>query len=159
MKTLIVILSSMLLAASFSINAGPHDHATEEGQDGQMMGMMGDPEARSMMMDQIAGNPEMSHEMMQKMMHSMNMDADMDMQKMMSNPEMKARMQKHMEMMQAMLDSEGMDQAKMKEMMDDPEMKSMMKMHMMCAKMMHGGMKGEHSEDEDSNQADDKHSH
>ncbi len=147
MKTLITILVSMMLAISFSISAEPHDQAKTDGQDAQLMGMMANPDSRSMMMDQIAGNPGMRQEMMQKMMQSMNMDAGMDMQKMMGNPEMKARMQKHVEMMQAMLDSEGMDQAKMKEMMDNPEMKSMMKMHMTCAQAMNGGMMGSHSMD------------
>lgn len=63
----------------------------------------------------------------------------------MSDPEMKTRMQKHVGMMQTMLDSKVMDSAKMKDMMDNPEMMSMMKMHMMCAQTMNDGMMGEHS--------------
>lgn len=115
-----------------------HGHAME---DGQKMGVMGDYHARSMMMDQIAENPEMRQEMMHKMMQSM------DMHKMMNDPEMKTRMKKHVAMMQAMLDSEAMDPTKMKEMMDNPEMMSMMKMHMMCAQTENGEMMGKHSKE------------
>ena len=139
MKTLITILVSMMLAVSFSINAGSQGHMMEDGDDGQMKGVMGDYHSRSMMMDQIVEDPEMRQEMVHKIMQSM------DMQEMMNDPEMKSRMQKHVGMMQAMLDSEGMDQAKMKTMMDNPKMMSMMKMHMMCAQTASDGMMGEHS--------------
>ncbi len=80
------------------------------------------------------------------MMHSMDQDSEMDMHEMMNNPEMRARMQKHVELMQALLNSDAEDPEKMHEMMRDPEMKSMMQRHMKCAQMMHGEMAGEHSE-------------
>jgi hypothetical protein len=83
------------------------------------------------------------------MMQSMDQDAEMDMHEMMNNPEMRARMQKHVELMQAMLNSDAEDPEKMHEMMSDPEMKSMMQMHMKCAQMMHGEMAEENSETEE----------
>lgn len=141
MKTLIAILISMMLVVSFSISAGSHDHAMEDGQDGPTKGVMGDYHSRSMMMDQIVEDPEMRLEMMHKMMQSM------DMHKMMGDPKMKARMQRHVDMMQSMLDSEAMDPAKMEEMMDDPEMMSMMKPHMLCAQTMNGGIMEERSKE------------
>lgn len=141
MKTLIVSLMSMMLAVSFSISAESENHAMGGCQDGQMMGMMDDPDAQAMMMNQIAGDPEMRHQMMQKMMGSMNMD----MQQMMNSPQMKEMMQMHVEMMQAIMDPDGMDQAKMKEMMENPQMMEMMKLHTMNMQMMNGGMMGEHS--------------
>jgi hypothetical protein len=58
-------------------------------------------------------------------------------------------MQKHVELMQAMLNSDAEDPEKMHEMMSDPEMKSMMQMHMKCAQMMHGEMAEENSETEE----------
>lgn len=109
-------------------------------QNSEMMAEMDDPAARSKMMEQIAEDPEMRHQMMQKMMQSMNTD----MYQMMNDPEMNERMQKHVEMMQAMMDSDGMDQAKMEKMMQDPEMKEMMQMHMMGMQMMNSGMTGKH---------------
>jgi len=136
MKTLIVILVSMMIALSFSISAGS-GNAMGGCQDGQKMEMMDDPESHSAMMDQIAADPEMRHQMMQS--------NNLDMHQMMNNPEMRERMKMHVEMMQAMMDSEGMDEAEMKEMMDNPEMMDMMKMHMMSMQMMNGGMMGEHS--------------
>jgi len=141
MKTFIATIFLMMLAFSFSINANSESHQMGGCQDGQMMGMMGDPQSRSMMMDQIADDPDMRHQMMQKMMESMNLD----MHQMMNDPEMKARMQMHMEMMQAMMGPDGMDEVKMKEMMDNPEMMDMMKMDMMGMQMMNGGMMEKHS--------------
>lgn len=80
------------------------------------------------------------------MMESMDKDSGMDMQKMMNDPKMKERMQKHVDMMQAMLDSEGLSKQEMQKMMDNPEMqsmmKSMMKKHKKCSEMMEGGMEG-----------------
>lgn len=142
MKTLIAIFVSIMLAMSFSISA-ESNNAMGGCQDGHMMGMMDDPESHSTMMDEIAADPEMRHQMMQKMMQTNNMD----MHQMMNNPEMRERMKMHVEMMQAMMDSEGMDQARMKEMMENPEMMELMKMHMMSVQMMNGGMMGEHSKD------------
>jgi len=153
MKTLNKFLLSTMLATSFTSAALAQEHEHGEDREGQMMDMMADPGTRSMMMENIANNPELRHQMMHKMMQSMNMD----MHQMMNNPEMKARMQMHVQMMQAMMESEGMDQAKMKEMMDNPEMKEMMQMHMMSMQMMNGGMMGEHSESENSNQAHEEH--
>jgi hypothetical protein len=118
-------------------------------QDTPMMAEMDDPDSRSMMMDQIADNPEMRHEMMQKMMQSMNMD----MYQMMNDPEMRARMEKHAQMMQSMTASDEMDQTEMSEMMDDPEMKEMMQMHMMGLQMMNGGMMGKHSSEDSEEHA------
>lgn len=143
MKTLITILVSMMLTVSFSISAGFKDHKMphelQGGHETQTTVVTGDSDSPSMMMDQIAEDPEMRQEMMHKMMVSM------DMSQMMNNPEMKARMQKHVAMMQSMLDSDGMDPVAMQEMMNNPEMMSMMKMHMMCAQTADGGMMGEHS--------------
>ena len=139
MKTLIAIILSMMLTVSFSISAGSQGHEMKDGQDGQMMGAMGDYHARSMMMDQIVENPEMRQAMMDKMMRSM------DVHQMMNNPDMKARMEKHVGMMQAMLNSAAMDPAMMNKMMGNPEMMSRMKMYMMCAQTTNDEMKGEHS--------------
>ena len=97
MKTLITVFASMMIATSFSISAGSQDHAIMDDQNGQKMGVMGDYHARSMIMDQIVEDPEMRQEMMDKMMQSM------DVHQMMNNPAMKARMEKHVGMMQAML--------------------------------------------------------
>ena len=141
MKTFITVLLAAVLAMSLSVSEAMQGHEMDADQHAQMMSMMGDLAARSMMMDMVAEDPDMRHEMMKKMMQS----NEMDMQKMMANPEMRARMLKHAEMMTAMMGSEGMDQAKMKEMMEDPEMMEMLKMHMMSAQMM-GGMQGLHSE-------------
>ncbi len=63
-------------------------------------------------------------------------------------------MQKHMQMMKAMMEGKGMDHAKMKEMMGDDS--SMMKMHMMCMQMMQEGMK---SDMNDMKEGDHKHNH
>ena len=142
MKTFITVLLAAVLAMSLSVSEAMQGHEMDADQHAQMMSMMGDPAARAMMIDMVAQDPEMRHEMMRKMMQS----NEMDMQKMMENPEMRARMLKHAEMMTAMMSSEGMDQAKMKEMMEDPEMMEMLKMHMMSAQMM-GGMHGSHSKD------------
>jgi len=153
MKTIIAIIISITLLVSFSINAEPQSHETMdghdrpqshdmmEGHDGKMKGVMGDYHARSMMMDQIVESPEMRQEMMHKILKSI------DMQKMMNDPMMKTDMQNHVNMMQVVIDSEGLDQAKMKEMMDNPEMLSMMKMHVMCAQTASAGLMGEHSMD------------
>ena len=81
-----------------------------------------------------------------------------DMHQMMNDPEMKARMQKHLDMMQAMLNSEGMSQEEMQEMMSKPEMKSMMQKHMMCSKMMHAGKMGEHKKGTEHNHEGEDHS-
>jgi len=141
MKTLITVLLAAILAMSLSVSEAMQGHEMDADQHAQMMSMMGDPAARSMMMEMVAEDPDMRHEMMKKMMQT----NEMDMQKMMENPEMRARMLKHAEVMTAMMGSEGMDQAKMKAMMEDPEMMEILKMHMMSAQMM-GGMQGSHSE-------------
>lgn len=141
MKTFITTFLAIFLTMSFSISDAMQGHEMDADQHAQMMSMMGDPAARAMMMDMIAQDPDMRHEMMNKMMRS----NEMDMQKMMENPEMRARMHKHAEMMMEMMGSEGMDQAKMEKMMEDPEMKEMMQMHMLGMQMMNGGMMGKHS--------------
>ena len=141
MKTLITIFISMMLVMSFSISA-ESNNAMGGCQDDHMMGMMDDPESHSAMMDEIAADPEMRHQMMQKMVQTNSVD----MHQMMNDPETREQMKMHVEMMQAMMDSEGMDPVKMKEMMENPEMMEMMKMHMMSVQMM-GGMNGSHSEE------------
>jgi len=135
MKTIIAILISITLIVGFSISAESQDHEMVDGHDRPTNEVMGDYHARSMMMDQIVEDPEMRQEMIHKIKQSM------DMQQMMNDPEMKTRMQKHVGMMQSMLDSEEFDQT----MMDNPEMMSMMKMHMMCAQTASDGIMGEHS--------------
>jgi hypothetical protein len=62
--------------------------------------------------------------------------------------QMMGMMQMHVEMMRFLMDSDGMDQAKMKEMMENPQMMEMMKIHMMNMQMMNGGMMGEHSSED-----------
>jgi hypothetical protein len=141
MKTLITILVAMTLTVSFTLSAGSQDHSMMGGQNKHKMRIMDDYDARSMMMDQIVDDPEMRQEMIHKIMQSM------DMQEMMNDPDMKARMQTHVSMMQAMLDSDGMDPAKMKGVMGNPEMTSMMKMHMMCAEATDGEMMGNNSKE------------
>jgi len=137
----------LLAAVTFAINAGAHGHEVKDVQNNRLMDLVGASDERYMMMVQIAKNPELRYEMMQKIKHSMSTDTGMDMHKMLNDPEMKARMQRHIGIMQGLFDSEEMDQAKMKEMMDNPEMKSMIKMHMMCAQITNGGIMGEYSEE------------
>lgn len=139
MKTLITILLPMMLAASFSINAASKDHEMQVDQSAPVIGGLADYHVRGMMMDQIVEDPEMRQEMMGRIMQSM------DVHQMMNDPEMKARMQEHVGMMQSMLNSEAMNPAMMNKMMGNPEMMSMMKRHMMCAQTTDGGMKGNHS--------------
>ena len=143
MKTINKIVLFTVMAMCTSTTVFAQDQHQTGAMNQEMMAMMADPVERSMMMDQIAKNPEMRQEMMQKMMQTMGKSSEMDMQKMMSNPEKRAKMQKHLDMMQAMLDADGTNQAKMQEMMNNPEMKSMMKKHMMCAQMMNAGTAAE----------------
>jgi len=82
---------------------------------------MADPESRSAVMTTIASDPQMRHQMMKNMMQTMSMDSETDMHKMMANPEARARMQKHMNMMQAMLNSDDMSLKDMQEMMNSLE--------------------------------------
>jgi len=158
MKTFNTIVLSTVMAMCSSTTVLALDQHQTGDMNHEMMGMMADPGERSMMMDQIAKNPEMRQEMMQKMMYPTGESPEMYMQKMMSNPEMRAKMQKHLNMMQAMLDTDGTDQAKMQEMMSNPEMKSMMEKHMMCGQMMHAGTMGEKADDKDADEAMHDHS-
>lgn len=139
MKTLITILLPIMLAVSFSTNAASQDHEIHVSKDAPVVGGLADYHVRGIMMDQIVEDPEMRQEMMNKMMQSM------DVHQMMNNPAMKARMEKHVGMMQAMLNSAAMDPAMMNKMMGNPEMMSRMKMYMMCAQTTNDEMKGEHS--------------
>lgn len=66
-----------------------------------MMGMMSDDHSRSMMMDQIAKDPEMRQEMISTMMQAMFDSEGMDPAKMMDDPEMMSMMKKHMMCAQA----------------------------------------------------------
>jgi hypothetical protein len=143
MKTLTAVVCTLILTAGFSNFVSAQEHSSGKDMKNQMMNMMADPKTRSMMMADIAKNPEMRQEMMQQMMQqmkpSLDQEAEMEMHEMMGNPQMKEKMQKHLNMMQAMLDMDGSDPAKMKEMMNNPEMKSMMRMHAMCSQMMKEG--------------------
>lgn len=143
MKTLTAVVCTLILTAGFSNLVSAQEQSSGDSMKGQMMDMMADPSNRSMIMADIARNPEMRQEMMQQMMQqmkpSLDKDAGMEMHEMMSNPQMKEKMQKHLNMMQAMLDMDGSDAAKMKEMMNNQEMKSMMRMHAMCSQMMKAG--------------------
>ena len=120
LTTTFALIFSLMLFASAGFAQQTDTEMAEKKQ--HMMEMMQDSTMRAMMMEYIAENPEMRKQMMQQMQ-----------QKMMDNPEMKERMQKHMKMMQAMMEGKEMDHSKMKQMMGDS---SMMKMHMMCMQMM-----------------------
>ena len=122
MKTINTIVLSTVMAMCSANTVLAQDQHETANMNHEMMGMIADPGQRSMMMDQIAGNPEM-----------------------------RAKMQKHLDMMQAMLDTDGADQAKMQEMMSNPEMKSMMEKHMLCGQMMHAGTTGEQATHDHSN--------
>ncbi|MCF6262128.1 MAG: hypothetical protein L3J24_00830 [Xanthomonadales bacterium] len=149
MKKLNLFLLATILAAITASTVLAQDHQHQQDSEGYMSGMMADSESRTKLMNTIAANPEMRDQMMTAMMQTMPMNSDMgsdmnsamDMQKMMANPEMKARMEKHIKMMQTMLNSEGMSKEDMQAMMKNPEMKSMMKMHAKCSKMMPSEMK------------------
>jgi len=145
MKTLTTILYATLLIAGLTSFVNAQEHANAEDMKSQMKNMMADPGTRSMMMADIAKNPAMRQEMMKQMMSSLDQDSEMEMHKMMSNPQMKEKMQKHLDMMQSMLNMDGSDPAKMKEMMNNPEMKSMMRKHAMCSQMMSAGKDDESS--------------
>lgn len=130
--TLLLTAAILTLGAIGTVMA--QDQQNEKGMQGHMANKMGGADSGSMMMQ------------------SMGKDSGMSMQKMMSNPDMKARMQKHVDMMQAMLDSDGMSQEDMQAMMDKPEMQEMMKkmkMHMKCSDMMKTGMEGDSSMDKE----------
>lgn len=78
--------------------------------------------------------------MMQHMMKAGNMEYSgmkVNMQKMMDDPQMKERMQKHMDIMQSIMENGEMNHSKMMEMAGDS---SMMNMHMTCMQMMQGNM-------------------
>jgi len=129
-----LLLTTALLAAGAIGSAMAQDQQKDTGMKGHMAGKMADGNSSSMTMQ------------------SMGNDSGMSMQNMMSNPEMKARMQKHVDMMQAMLDSDGMSPEDMQAMMDKPEMQEMMKKmkkHMKCSDMMKTGMEGEASMDKE----------
>lgn len=141
MKTMRYIFTALITTAFLCSTVYAQEKQSTKKKE-QMMEMIQDSTMRSMMMGQIASNPEMRQEMMSHMRQQMrgNMQ-QMDRSQMMQNmqmmkddPEMKERMQKHMKMMQVMMDGE-MDQSEMMEMMDDPEM---MSMHMTCMQMMQG---------------------
>ena len=134
MKTLNAVLISTMLSLSFSIGASSQGHSMVDGHDRPMNSVTDDYHARSMMMDQIVEDPEMRQEMMHKMMQSM------DVHQMMNDQEMKTRMQNHLDMVQAMLDSGAMDSIQMKELMGNTKTMSMMKMHMMCVQTSQGGL-------------------
>jgi hypothetical protein len=138
MRTFTKMAAVLLVAVTFTINAGDHGYEVKDGQNDRLMDLVGASDERYMMIVQIAKNPELRFEMMQKIMHSMRKDTGMDMHKVLNDPEMKARMQRHIGMMQELFDSEEMNQATMKEMMDNPEMKSMMKMHILFAQITNG---------------------
>jgi len=129
-----LILTTAILAAGAIGTALAQDQQSDQGMQGHMANKMAAADKGS------------------TMMQSMDKDSGMSMQKMMSNPDMKARMQKHVEMMQAMLDSDGLSQEEMQAMMDKPEMQEMMKkmnMHMKCSGMMKAGMEAAPSMDKE----------
>lgn len=132
----------LLVAVAFTINAGASGYEVKEGQNNRLMDLVGASDERYMMMVQIAKNPELRYEMMLKIKHSMGTDTSMNINKLLNDPEMKARMQQHIGIIQGLLDSEEMDQVKMKEMMANPEIKSTVKMYMMFAQMTNGGIVG-----------------
>ena len=158
MKRLNTTMLVTLMALCFSSTGAAQENQQAGKMSHEMMSMMADPGGRSMIMNQIAGNPEMRQEMMQKMMQTMDKDSEMDMHEMMSNPEMRAKMQKHVDMMQAMLATDPSDEAKMQEMMSNPEMKSMLEKHMMCSQMMNAGTTGAPAGDKPADNAEHNHS-
>jgi hypothetical protein len=129
----------LLAAVIFTINAGAHGHEVKNGQNHRLMDLVGASDERYMMMVQIAKNPELRSEMIQRIMQSMSRDADTDIGLVMNDPEVKARMQEHVSMMQITLDSNGMDSEEMKAVTNNPQMMSMMKMHLIFAQMTTGG--------------------
>ena len=134
-KRTVVVLAAVI----FTINAGAHGHEVQDGQNHRLMDLVGASDERYMMMVQIAKNPELRSEMIQRIMQSMSRDADTDIGLVINDPEVKARMQEHVSMMQITLDSNGMDSEEMKAVTNNPQIMSMMKMHLIFAQMTTGG--------------------
>ena len=129
----------LLAAVIFTINAGANGYEVKDGKNYRLMDLVGASDERYMMMVQIAKNPELRSEMIQRIMQSMSRDADTDIGLVINDPEVKARMQEHVSMMQIMLDSDDMDSEEMKAVTNNPQMMSMMKMHLILAHMTTGG--------------------
>ncbi len=142
MKNVYKFIALILVFGSISLSAVAQQNEMPANRQ-HMMSMMQDTSMQNMMMNHIAENPEMRSKMMKALMNSgNNMSHGKMMEKMksiMNNPEMKDRMQKHMAMMQSMMNEE-MDHSKMM------ENSSMMKMHLMCMQMMSTGMMKSDSE-------------
>jgi len=75
MKLLKTVILATALTISLTVYAGMPGHDTNADQHAQMVSMMGDPAARSMMMDMVAADPQMRQEMMQKLHSAMNLDS------------------------------------------------------------------------------------
>lgn len=148
MKRIILItitLITLVLATNPVVAQERHQQENQE----EIMNMMEDSDMRAMMMERIAEDPKMQQEMMTHMRKAMTGNKHMmgNMQQMnqsnmmgqmrqrMNDPEMRERMQQHMQFMQSMLEGEEMDRSRMMEMMQNSEM---MKMNMMCMQMMTG---------------------
>jgi hypothetical protein len=142
MKMLTGLIAASLLAVSVVSFAGMGmggsgmmSSGMSQGTNGQMAGMMSNPDTRSQIMNQIAGNPQMRQEMLQTMMHAMGMGQGNDLQQMMNQPGVRSQMQHQMKMMQAMLGSGGMSQHQRQSMMNDPQMRSAMMDQIACSRM------------------------
>ncbi|MGD2127692.1 MAG: hypothetical protein PVJ33_03565 [Lysobacterales bacterium] len=153
MKMLTGLIAASLFSASFVTYAGMGMGGSSmmgsgmgQGSNGQVSGMMSNPDTRAQVMNQIAGNPQMRQEMLQKMMHAMGMGQGKDLQQMMNQPGVRSQMQHRMEMMQAMLGSDGMNPQQRRNMMNDPQMRSAMMQEIACGQMAaqngHRGMHG-----------------
>ena len=104
MKILNTTILTVALATSLTVYAGMSAHEMDADQHAQMMSMMGDTAARSMMMDMVAADPEMRQEMAQKMHSAMNMGSDSE-QHMAHGSEMAEQMPSPCGNMKAVTDS------------------------------------------------------
>ena len=91
MRTFTKMAAVLLVAVTFTINAGDHGYEVKAGQNDRLMDLVGASDERYMMMVQIAKNPELRSEMIQRIMQSMSRDADMDMGLVMNDPEVSRR--------------------------------------------------------------------
>jgi len=160
-----LIAASLLSASAFSyagmgmggtgMGSGMMGSGMGQGSNGQMMQMHGgstsnhvmdmmqDAGTRSMMMDQIARDPEMRLEMLRKMMHAMDTQSYPDLQQIANQPETRAGLEKQVELMQGMLGSGDEDRETRADIMNDPKMRGDMRLQLMCNQLMtQGDMQG-----------------
>lgn len=147
MRSLILIISSILLTFTFiQCDRDSHMGSNQMG-DQQMNRMMQNPEIRRGMMQRMANDPDMRREMMRQVrsgMGQMDQEAMLDrMEAMMQDPERKERMLTRVQNMQEMLEKDEFDREEMRNMM---EQSPMMGMQMRCVQMMEEPGSGDNQE-------------